>query len=374
MKSQELLKKLAHKVRNRSVSVFDQSLRYQRGLGYRSFAPVRKVLPEQSSGITCLTLERNRELYKIYTFNIHCCYCLKYRSKLSVRARTTSKWRVTTLCAQKKIAFELITPQTFVVSMIAYRQRVKFLLALIKDLPFTFTFVQPFQILGLEKLYEVCGTKERYLPVTTFLCSCHFGDTMNPSINPSKVIKKLNPSFAITKLCFIKVNSFVKVNTFFQVKTSVKPMYGEDIIKLKLCSTSLKLNSDILKRCEKVEKVNHVSFVCEANNDYRILALRSSAILRQERKKLKIIRPLLDFKRESITMVCKDLQIPVYPDKSNRSVQYSRNRIRKQIIPSIKHFINPQVESSLFKVAQLLQKEQFFVYSLLKNTSVNVHL
>ena len=101
-------------------------------------------------------------------------------------------------------------------------------------------------------------------------------------------------------------------------------------------------------------------------------AKSEKAILCQERKKLKIIRPLLDFKRESITMVCKDLQIPVYPDKSNRSVQYSRNRIRKQIIPSIKHFINPQVESSLFKVAQLLQKEQFFVYSLLRNTSVHL--
>ena len=109
-------------------------------------------------------------------------------------------------------------------------------------------------------------------------------------------------------------------------------------------------------------------------SDSRILTLRSSAVLCKARKKHKIIRPLLDFKRESITMVCKELQIPVYPDKSNKSVQYSRNRIRKQIIPSIKHFINPQVESSLFKVAQLLQKEQFFVYSLLKNTSVSTYL
>lgn len=126
----------------------------------------------------------------------------------------------------------------------------------------------------------------------------------------------------------------------------------------------VKPNSYILKRCEKLNDVSNG----------RILALRSSVILCQERKKHKIIRPLLDFKRESITMICKDLQIPVYPDKSNRSVQYSRNRIRKQIIPSIKYFINPQVESSLFKAAQLLQKEQLFVYSLLKNTSVNVHL
>ena len=122
---------------------------------------------------------------------------------------------------------------------------------------------------------------------------------------------------------------------------------------------------------------NYIPKYCFKRNiasKYRVLTLRSSNILYRQRKKHKMIRPLLDFKRESITMICKDLQIPVYPDKSNRSVRYSRNRIRKQIIPSIKYFINPQVENSLFKVAQLLQKEQSFVYSLLKNTSRNTHL
>ncbi|RYX87930.1 hypothetical protein EON73_00105 [bacterium] len=100
----------------------------------------------------------------------------------------------------------------------------------------------------------------------------------------------------------------------------------------------------------------------------RIVTLRSSSILCHQRKKHKIIRPLLDFKRESITMICKDFKMPVYPDKSNKSVRYSRNRIRKQIIPSIKYFFNPQLEDSLFKMAELLNQEQFFLYSLLKNS------
>lgn len=86
------------------------------------------------------------------------------------------------------------------------------------------------------------------------------------------------------------------------------------------------------------------------------------------KKKHKIIRPLLDLKRESITTICQNFKIPVYPDKSNRSIQYSRNRIRKQILPSMKCFLNPQVENSLFKVAELLNREQDFLYSLLKNS------
>lgn len=90
-----------------------------------------------------------------------------------------------------------------------------------------------------------------------------------------------------------------------------------------------------------------------------------------EINKHKIIRPLLDLKRENITTVCKTFNLPVYPDKSNRSVQYSRNRIRKQIIPSIKRFLNPQVENSLFKTAELFNQEQNFLYSLLINTEIN---
>lgn len=86
---------------------------------------------------------------------------------------------------------------------------------------------------------------------------------------------------------------------------------------------------------------------------------------------LTYIRPLLDFKRETITRVCQNGKIPVYPDKSNRSLQYSRNRIRNQILPSLKFLINPNVEEALFKIAELLNKEQSFLYYVLNNTFTN---
>lgn len=106
----------------------------------------------------------------------------------------------------------------------------------------------------------------------------------------------------------------------------------------------------------------------------RMSSLRFSNTFSQGGENHKMIRPLLDFKRETITMVCKDLRMPVYPDQSNRSVQYSRNRIRKQIIPGIKYFLNPQVEESLFKLAERLNEEQFFLYSVIRNTSGDVCL
>ena len=83
--------------------------------------------------------------------------------------------------------------------------------------------------------------------------------------------------------------------------------------------------------------------------------------------KYKIIRPLLNLSRETLTILCKDLQLPVYPDKSNKAVQYSRNRLREQILPAIKLFLNPKIDHALFKLAELLTQD-FSLVSNLVNT------
>jgi hypothetical protein len=85
------------------------------------------------------------------------------------------------------------------------------------------------------------------------------------------------------------------------------------------------------------------------------------------KRRYNTIRPLLNLSRGSLTTLCKDLRLPVYPDKSNKAVQYSRNRLREQILPAIKLFLNPQIEDALFKLAELLTQD-FFVVSHLVNT------
>ena len=81
----------------------------------------------------------------------------------------------------------------------------------------------------------------------------------------------------------------------------------------------------------------------------------------------KTIRPLLNLSRENLTTLCKDLRLPVYPDKSNKAVQYSRNRLREQILPAVKLFLNPKIDDALFKLAELLTQD-FSVVSHLVNT------
>ena len=65
-----------------------------------------------------------------------------------------------------------------------------------------------------------------------------------------------------------------------------------------------------------------------------------------------IVRPLMNCLRGSVATACVLTSLPVYPDLSNLKMRYSRNRIRKQIIPAIKFFLNPKTERALFQFAE----------------------
>jgi tRNA(Ile)-lysidine synthase len=62
--------------------------------------------------------------------------------------------------------------------------------------------------------------------------------------------------------------------------------------------------------------------------------------------------------------ISKFWKIPLYPDKTNQSLNYSRNRIRKQILPTIRFFFNPKVDNVLFQFSEIAITEQIFLDSL----------
>lgn len=166
-----------------------------------------------------------------------------------------------------------------------------------------------------------------------------------------------------------KNNAFAKAK-FLHLQVQVQENFSKHLLKLHVKVRSAKKQS--LYQNKSFGNANKASLW------YALANARAIAIQKNEVSvrtcTCTCIRPLLNLKRASVTMACKDFKMPVYPDQSNKSVQYSRNRIRKQIIPSIKYFINLQVENSLFKLAELLTKEQLFLYSILRNTSSNLLL
>ncbi|MCV3213095.1 tRNA lysidine(34) synthetase TilS [Plectonema radiosum NIES-515] len=70
-----------------------------------------------------------------------------------------------------------------------------------------------------------------------------------------------------------------------------------------------------------------------------------------------LVRPLLEVTRAQTGDFCQDFQLPIWEDSTNEDLKYTRNRIRRELIPYLQENFNPQVESALAQTAELLQAE-----------------
>ena len=73
------------------------------------------------------------------------------------------------------------------------------------------------------------------------------------------------------------------------------------------------------------------------------------------------IRPLLSLNRFEIKKLCIFWKLPIYPDKSNQKVHFLRNRVRKQLLPTIKLFFNSRIENVLLQFAELFSAENHYM-------------
>ena len=77
-----------------------------------------------------------------------------------------------------------------------------------------------------------------------------------------------------------------------------------------------------------------------------------------------IIRPLLWIERGRIESYLRSRKIPYRLDSSNEDLRFTRNRIRRSLIPSLKADYNPQLVAALARTAELLSEEDSFLDSL----------
>lgn len=73
-----------------------------------------------------------------------------------------------------------------------------------------------------------------------------------------------------------------------------------------------------------------------------------------------IIRPLLSFSREETQAYCDSHGFWYHNDPSNTDLQFSRARIRHRVLPELKA-INPSVEDSILRTAEILGEEDQFL-------------
>lgn len=74
-----------------------------------------------------------------------------------------------------------------------------------------------------------------------------------------------------------------------------------------------------------------------------------------------LIRPLLDVQKRDILKYCEEQKLSPRVDKTNEETEYTRNRIRINLIPLIEAEYSPQIKMHLSKMANLLREDDAFL-------------
>ena len=72
----------------------------------------------------------------------------------------------------------------------------------------------------------------------------------------------------------------------------------------------------------------------------------------------RVIRPLIETKREEIETFLKEKNIPFRIDSSNLRTDYLRNKVRLKLLPILKREYNPKIEEVLNRTASILRAEE----------------
>nr|YP_009314881.1 tRNA Ile-lysidine synthetase [Scinaia undulata]SCW23336.1 tRNA Ile-lysidine synthetase [Scinaia undulata] len=76
---------------------------------------------------------------------------------------------------------------------------------------------------------------------------------------------------------------------------------------------------------------------------------------------MKLIRPILNFTRQEIGWFCRYFALPVWSDYSNINYQHSRNRIRQELIPYLKKYLNKDAEKHITTCLELLYMDSEYI-------------
>jgi len=76
--------------------------------------------------------------------------------------------------------------------------------------------------------------------------------------------------------------------------------------------------------------------------------------------KVRLIRPLLDFKRCEIETYCFEHGLKPFTDSSNLETDYNRNKVRIELIPFLEERYNPQIREALVRLARLAVEDRLY--------------
>jgi len=82
--------------------------------------------------------------------------------------------------------------------------------------------------------------------------------------------------------------------------------------------------------------------------------------LKAQNLELVVIRPLLDITRQETLSYCQEHQLRSRFDSSNLSLYFLRNRLRLELLPSLRKY-NPSVDQALLRLAKIAKDDSSFI-------------
>ena len=176
---------------------------------------------------------------------------------------------------------------------------------------------------------------------------------------------------------FVRQRYFItkrRKETFENKKERMRLNYKSKILTAHTGSAFLMVKIEDFK--SKEEKIKDFCFPCIPLFDVRILqallpSYRANCIahtsleilfLSQFYKNEYILyRPFLSLTRFDLKKICNSWKIPLFPDQSNQKLKYQRNRIRKQILPTLRFFFNPQIDTTIYQFIEIINSEQEYM-------------
>jgi tRNA(Ile)-lysidine synthase len=172
--------------------------------------------------------------------------------------------------------------------------------------------------------------------IETFLFNLIRGSTIPGSLTlklKKTIINKEKNQFYISET-ELKYYSVTKKEIFF--------------LKFKLAKTRRIKPQQFIKK-EKIKKYSINGLI-----DKKFL------ILKKKNSKNNLIRPLIKISRFETKNSSIVNKFPIFLDETNKIEKYTRNRLRKQIIPSLKFFFNKKLDQTFFRYTEILLEENLY--------------
>ena len=77
-----------------------------------------------------------------------------------------------------------------------------------------------------------------------------------------------------------------------------------------------------------------------------------------------LVRPLFDIFRHETASFCADRDLPIWEDSTNRDETYTRNRIRRRLLPLLRDHFNPNIDAALARTSDTISVDRDYLETI----------